>query len=173
MALLHGLPLSETILGPSRIARHARVVRGEEAEAWSVIRRFGIIGRPDQPPSSLSGGNQQKAILGRWLHLGPRLLLLDEPTRGVDVRSKAEIHRLIQQQASEGAAVVLVSSEIQELVALCDRVCVLSNGHIARILAGDEITESSVVEAMTAQLANHLQGRAVQVRPGRSTGANA
>jgi ribose transport system ATP-binding protein len=90
----------------------------------------------------------------------------------VDVRSKAEIHRLIQQQASEGAAVILVSSEVQELVALCDRVCVLSNGHIARILTSDEITESSIVEAMTAQIANHDQQRAVQVGPGDSPGAN-
>ncbi|MGX6447021.1 sugar ABC transporter ATP-binding protein [Patulibacter sp. S7RM1-6] len=83
------------------------------------------------PIGTLSGGNQQKAVIGRWLHAGSRVLLLDEPTRGVDVESKTQIYALIRQLADEGRAVVFVSSEVEELPLACDRVLVLRGGRIA------------------------------------------
>ena len=88
----------------------------------------------DQSVRSLSGGNQQKVILGRWLLTNPDVLLLDEPTRGIDVGAKYEIYELILQLAKQGKAVMMVSSEMPELIGICDRILVMSNGHMAGIL---------------------------------------
>ena len=92
---------------------------------------------PDQPVGRLSGGNQQKVVIGRWLQSKPKLLILDEPTRGVDVGARGEIHRLIRELAAQGMAVLVVSSEPDELPDLCDRVLVMAEGRIVRELAGE------------------------------------
>ncbi len=96
---------------------------------------------------NLSGGNQQKVLLARWLATDPRLLLLDEPTRGIDVGTKAEIHRLIEEQANLGRAVLLISSELPELLALSDRIYVLYHGEIAAELPGGPQSEERVIAA--------------------------
>ena len=96
---------------------------------------------------NLSGGNQQKVLLARWLATDPRLLLLDEPTRGIDVGTKAEIHRLIEQQALLGRAVLLISSELPELLALSDRIYVLYHGRVAAELPGGPASEEPVITA--------------------------
>ena len=83
---------------------------------------------------SLSGGNQQKVIIGRWLLTAPEVLLLDEPTRGIDVGAKYEIYSLILKLAEEGKSVIMVSSEMPELIGICDRILVMSNGRMAGIL---------------------------------------
>ncbi len=83
---------------------------------------------------SLSGGNQQKVIIGRWLLTKPEILLLDEPTRGIDVGAKYEIYQLIINLANEGKSVIVVSSEMPELLGICDRIMVMSNGHLAGTL---------------------------------------
>ena len=83
---------------------------------------------------ALSGGNQQKVIIGRWLLTDPEVLLLDEPTRGIDVGAKYEIYQLILKLASEGKGVVMVSSEMPELIGICDRILVMSNGQMAGIV---------------------------------------
>ena len=83
---------------------------------------------------SLSGGNQQKVIIGRWLLTEPDILLLDEPTRGIDVGAKFEIYQLILQLAEEGKGVIMVSSEMPELIGICDRILVMSNGRMAGIV---------------------------------------
>ena len=83
---------------------------------------------------SLSGGNQQKVIIGRWLLTNPEVLLLDEPTRGIDVGAKYEIYQLILKLASEGKGVMMVSSEMPELIGICDRILVMSNGKLAGIV---------------------------------------
>ena len=83
---------------------------------------------------SLSGGNQQKVIIGRWLLTNPEVLLLDEPTRGIDVGAKYEIYQLILKLASEGKGVMMVSSEMPELIGICDRILVMSNGQLAGIV---------------------------------------
>ena len=83
---------------------------------------------------NLSGGNQQKVCLAKWLNRSPKVVILDEPTRGIDVGAKYEIYELILQLAREGKAVMMVSSEMPELIGICDRILVMSNGHMAGIL---------------------------------------
>ncbi|PXY36092.1 sugar ABC transporter ATP-binding protein [Prauserella flavalba] len=102
------------------------------------------------PIVNLSGGNQQKAVIGRWLHAGSRILLLDEPTRGVDVHAKAEIYRLVRELAEAGAAIVFVSGELEELPLVCDRVLTLRDGRVAAELTGPELTTDSVLSAAMA-----------------------
>ena len=98
-----------------------------------------------QPVMYLSGGNQQKVVVSKWLALNPRVLILDEPTRGVDVGAKAEIHNLINQLAKEGIAVLLISSELPELLGMSDRVLVMCRGQIAGELQRDEFSQETVI----------------------------
>jgi ABC-type sugar transport system ATPase subunit len=107
--------------------RHA----AERADALAAIRRYSIRTASDeQPLSTLSGGNQQKVVLARWLHDRPRLLLLDEPTQGVDVHARAEIHHALRETARGGTLALVVGSDFQELARLCDRVLVMVEGRI-------------------------------------------
>lgn len=105
---------------------------------------------PEQPVGRLSGGNQQKVVLAKCLLTQPRILLLDEPTRGIDVAAKAEIYRLIGELAQNGMSVLLASSEMPELLALCDRILVLAEGRITTILSREEATQERILEAATA-----------------------
>ena len=100
---------------------------------------------PDQRVSELSGGNQQKVLLARVLCLDPRVLLLDDPTRGIDVGAKAEIQTLISGLAAQGMAVLLISSELEEVVEGADAVIVLREGAIQGVLSGDEVSEDAVL----------------------------
>ena len=102
-----------------------------------------------QDISFLSGGNQQKAVLARWISRNPRILLLDEPTAGIDVGAKAEIHRMIRELARSGVAVLMVSSEFDELIDLCHRVLVIRDGKIVDEFDGDAATEQRLVLAAT------------------------
>lgn len=97
--------------------------------------------------ATLSGGNQQKTVIGRWLHAGSNVLLLDEPTRGVDVGSKAQIYEITRQLAGEGAAIVFVSSEIEELPLVCDRVLVLRGGRLAEEFVAPELSTAALLAA--------------------------
>ncbi|KAB2593240.1 sugar ABC transporter ATP-binding protein [Streptomyces arboris] len=103
---------------------------------------------PEQKVGELSGGNQQKVLLARWLCLEPKVLLLDEPTRGIDVGAKAEVQSLIDDLAREGLAVLLISSDIEELIEGADRIVVLRGGAVAGELAGDEVEESRLLEVL-------------------------
>ena len=94
---------------------------------------------------SLSGGNQQKVIFGRWLLTAPEVLLLDEPTRGIDVGAKYEIYQLIIDLANQGKGVIMVSSEMPELLGICNRIAVMSNGHLAGILDGETATQEDIM----------------------------
>ena len=105
----------------------------------------------DAPVSQLSGGNQQKVVLGRWLLRRPRVLLLDEPTRGIDVGAKSEIYDLIGRLVGEGLGVLLVSSELPELLGLSHRVLVLSQGRPMSILDGGAATPERVMAVATGQ----------------------
>jgi rhamnose transport system ATP-binding protein len=96
--------------------------------------------------STLSGGNQQKLVLGKWLATQPRILILDEPTRGVDVGAKAQFHQLIRQLASRGLAVLLISSDLPELLALSDRILVMREGRVVGEMGRGEATQGRVLE---------------------------
>jgi ABC-type sugar transport system ATPase subunit len=100
--------------------------------------------------ATLSGGNQQKVILGRWLSLNPKLLILDEPTKGVDVAAKAEISKIITEMAALGTAVLLISSELPEVLALSDRVIVIRSGNISGELVGSSINQKSIMDLAMA-----------------------
>jgi ribose transport system ATP-binding protein len=101
----------------------------------------------DVPAGSLSGGNQQKLVIGKWLMLAPRILLLNDPTRGIDVGTKQEMYQLLRQLADEGAAILFYSTDYDELVGCCDRVLVMFDGAIGRELVGAEITERALVSS--------------------------
>ena len=103
---------------------------------------------PESAITELSGGNQQKVLLARWLAAGPRVLLLDDPTRGVDLPTKRDIHALLRRLADEGVAVVAVSTELEELEEVCDRVAVFHEGRVAAVLAGEEIERGRIAAAM-------------------------
>ena len=103
---------------------------------------------PNQPVRELSGGNQQKVLLARWLCMNPKLLILDEPTRGIDVGAKAEILSLIRELAGQGLAVLMISSELEEVVEAASRIFVLRDGHMAAELKGDAVNEQTVMAAM-------------------------
>ncbi len=105
---------------------------------------------PQQKVGTLSGGNQQKVMLARWLCLGPKLLILDEPTRGIDVGAKFEVRTTIDELADEGLAVLLISSETEELVDGSDQIVVLKDGEVVAVLDGDEITEDDLVRAIAS-----------------------
>lgn len=105
---------------------------------------------PEQPIGDLSGGNQQKVVLARWLAMNPRFLILDEPTRGIDVGAHAEILRLIRQVTDEGMSILVISSELDELIAVADRVIVVRDRHHVAELTGPEITTDTIVRAIAA-----------------------
>ena len=97
------------------------------------------------PAQTLSGGNQQKLVIGKWLATNPRVLILDEPTRGVDVGAKAEVHKLIRQLASQGMATLLISSDLPEVVAMSDRILVMRSGRIAGELSREQASQESIL----------------------------
>jgi ribose transport system ATP-binding protein len=120
----------------------------EQAAVERMLERLQIrCGGIDQPVESLSGGNQQKVVIGKWLMTEPRILLLNDPTRGIDVGTKLELYRLFRELADDGVAILLYSSDYDELMGCCDRVLVLYEGTIARVLEGGELTERNLVAA--------------------------
>lgn len=110
------------------------------------------LGSPDHPVSSLSGGNQQKTILARWLATNPRFLILDEPTHGVDVGAKSEIYELIRNLAKEGLSIMLISSELPEILTMSDRVVVMHEGSVTGILDKEDMTEENIMAYATGAI---------------------
>jgi ribose transport system ATP-binding protein len=118
----------------------------ERAAVERIVRLLAIrSGGTDLPAASLSGGNQQKLVIGKWLMMAPRILLLNDPTRGIDVGTKQEIYALLRELAAAGAAILFYSTDYDELVGCCDRVLVMYDGAIRRELTGDEITERALI----------------------------
>ena len=137
-----------TLASLARLAERLGVLsRGRErAVTDRYVKDLGI--RPpsiDAPVSSLSGGNQQKVALARWLLTSPRVLILDEPTQGVDVGAKADVHREMDRLASEGVAILMISSDLQEVLAMSDRVVVMRRGTVAGIVERDELAPERVL----------------------------
>jgi ribose transport system ATP-binding protein len=125
-----------TAAGAGRYFRGFRLRHAaERADALTAIKRYGIRASDEQPFSTLSGGNQQKVVLARWLYDRPKLLLLDEPTQGVDVHARAEIHHALREIARGGTLAIVVGSDFQELARLCDRVLVMVEGRLVAEVA--------------------------------------
>ena len=114
---------------------------GERGGSERILDRFGVRPRePEIPIVDLSGGNQQKVVLARWIEAGAKLLVLEEPTFGVDVGAKAEIYRLLRQALELGRGVLLISSDLEEVAGVCHRALVFNRGRIATALGGADLT---------------------------------
>lgn len=150
--IVPGLSVRENIVlaAMPRLSRFGVVSRRKQDRVVDIfMRRLRIkAASPEQKVGELSGGNQQKVLLARWLCLEPKVLLLDEPTRGIDVGAKAEVQGLIDELAREGLAVLLISSDIEELIEGADRIVVLRGGSVAGELAGDTVTESHLLDVL-------------------------
>jgi ABC-type sugar transport system ATPase subunit len=154
---IQGLIRTQTIAENIALANLKRLLRGLFVDAAKVLRaareaieRFGIRARgPQQIVRELSGGNQQKVVLGKWLSTDPRILIMDEPTRGIDVGAKAEIHQLMRRLAADGKAILMISSELPEVLGMSDRVLVMNSGRIVATFGEGEATPEAVGAAMT------------------------
>jgi rhamnose transport system ATP-binding protein len=153
--LFFNLTIRHNLMLPSRAIAGARRIDtvAEHRETADLMTAWRIrAAGPDVLPDALSGGNQQKVVLAKWLATGPRVLLLDEPTKGVDVGAKFEIHEIIRRQAAKGLACLVVSSDLPEVLALADRIVVMRAGRVQGELHGSGATEEAVMRLATADL---------------------
>lgn len=159
--IVPGLSVRENIVLAAlpRLSRGGLVSRArQDAVVETFVRRLRIkVTSFEQPVSELSGGNQQKVLLARWLATHPVVLLLDEPTRGIDVGAKAEVQGLVDELAAEGLGVVLISSELDELVRGADRVVVLRDGAVAGELTGDLVREDELMSVIAGAAARERE----------------
>jgi ribose transport system ATP-binding protein len=141
--------VAQNIAAPSlaTISRHGLVDRdAERSLAESARREFSIKApRLDRPAGQLSGGNQQKIVLAKWLATRPKVIILDEPTRGIDVGAKAEVYHLMRLLASQGAALLMISSDMEEVIGVSSRVMVMSRGRMSGVLERNELSEENIL----------------------------
>jgi len=148
-----GLMLSASIIENLAIVGLQTKIKGAFISIKSLIPRFKQIiadlqikmSNPMQPVSNLSGGNQQKVVLGKWLYADFEFFIFDEPTRGIDVNAKAEFYKIITRLAREGKSIMLISSELPELISMSDRVIVIRRGNISAVLTGEQISENAII----------------------------
>jgi rhamnose transport system ATP-binding protein len=127
------------------------------AEEYSQRLKLRAARDMEQPVGELSGGNQQKVVLAKWLLTQPKVLILDEPTRGIDIGAKIEVHRLIGELAAQGMAILMVSSELPEILAMSDRILVMREGTITAEFSRAEATQEKIMTAATGQLVAHYE----------------
>ena len=157
----HGLVLEMSVRENTSLARLRQDqkvgmidFRGEAELAEKTIKKMNVkTPHAEQIVQYLSGGNQQKVVLGKWLAMNPRLLLLDEPTRGIDIGSKQEIYRLMEELAASGVAVLFVSSEMEEVLGMADRALVMHEGAISGELTRDQLSEEAIMQLATGNQA--------------------
>jgi rhamnose transport system ATP-binding protein len=118
------------------------------ASDWAVKLRL-KFGKMKNPVSTLSGGNQQKVVLAKWLARKPVVLIIDEPTRGIDVGTKSEVHRLLDELGADGVAVLMISSELPEVLGMADRVLVIREGRLVAEMSRHDADEASIMRAAT------------------------
>jgi len=155
----HGVVLEMPIAANITMASHREIFprgwmsfRREREVAANYIRDLSIkTSSPEAPAASLSGGNQQKVSVARWLATNPKVLILDEPTQGVDVGAKSEIHKIIRQLAARGLAVLMISSDLPEILGMSDRIAVMRNGTIVAILPGKSDAHAVMAAAVGAK----------------------
>ncbi|MBK5124349.1 sugar ABC transporter ATP-binding protein [Burkholderia sp. R-69980] len=149
---LHLTVLENTAINVLRHHSRAGVLNHRKLTTLTrdAIRKLNVkVSGPDGIVGGLSGGNQQKVLLARWLEIKPGVLILDEPTRGVDVGAKSEIYKIIHQLADSGVAVLCISSELPELVGICDRVMVMRDGELTGEVSDDDITQENIMAYAT------------------------
>jgi ribose transport system ATP-binding protein len=161
MALIPEDRKSEGLMLPMSVRDNLSFAALDALSPWGVIDRAAERDAVDRvvkllgvrcdgtgvPAGSLSGGNQQKLVIGKWLMVAPRILLLNDPTRGIDVGTKQEIYQLLRELAAAGAGILFYSTDVDELCGCCDRVLVMVEGTIRRELAGEAITEHALVSS--------------------------
>ncbi|MDX6209633.1 MAG: rhamnose transport system ATP-binding protein [Frankiales bacterium] len=151
MAIDHNVALASL----DNLQEHGLIRRSKEqllASEWATRLQL-KYGQVKNPASTLSGGNQQKVVLAKWLARGPQVLIIDEPTRGIDVGTKAEVHRLLDELVAQGVAVLMISSELPEVLGMADRVLVIREGRLVAEIARADADENSIMRAATGQLA--------------------
>ncbi|MEV1044248.1 sugar ABC transporter ATP-binding protein [Streptomyces sp. NPDC049916] len=140
-------------------------LKGQRTAAARIARQLGVrMSGPDQQVRTLSGGNQQKVVIGKWLLADTRVLILDEPTRGIDVGAKVEIYQLINELTASGHAVLMISSDLPEVLGMSDRVIVMAHGRIAGELPADQATQDAVM-ALAVGTATTARGPAPTEHP--------
>ena len=157
--LFLGLPISANIMAPDLkgITKRGLIDRSQErATAVRQIEDFSVATpSADVKVGDLSGGNQQKVLFSRWSRIANRLLILDEPTRGVDIGAKVEIYRIIRRLADSGVGVLMISSELPEIVGLSDRVFVMAQGHVVGEVGGDALSEEAIMDLAVRSTKRH------------------
>ncbi|MXV93632.1 MAG: sugar ABC transporter ATP-binding protein, partial [Chloroflexi bacterium] len=128
----------------------SRCRAAEEGIVTGARQRLSIVmNSPDQETQYLSGGNQQKVVLAKWLETEPSVIILDEPTRGVDVGAKFEIYKLMRQLNDRGIAIIMISSELPEIIGMSDRILVMNDGRVAGEISRAEADEERIIELAT------------------------
>jgi len=147
LLLNEGMRTNLTLLSLPKFVRNMLLNSKLENDALArAIRRFDIRSRdPEVKAKDMSGGNQQKLLLAKVMESEPRVVIIDEPTRGIDVGTKQQIYHFIAALAAEGVSIVLISSEMPEIIGMCHRVAVMREGRITGVLSGDDINESEIV----------------------------
>ncbi len=148
-----------TLAALKDIIKGIRVNKKKRAEMVKhYVDAFSIkVTSAEQLVGNLSGGNQQKVVLGKWLANKPKVIILDEPTRGIDVGSKSEIYRIVNQLAGEGVSVILVSSELPEVINMCDRVYIMSEGHIRGEISRSEFSQEKIMDYAAGRRADETE----------------
>ena len=141
-----------TIAAQDEVSRGWFIDEKREDALISEFRKLLSIcmASPDQAAGQLSGGNQQKVVLARWLALRPKILIVDEPTRGIDIGSKVEVHNLLIDMAKQGIAVIVISSELPEILAVSDRIVTMREGRVTGEIARTDATQEILMAMMTA-----------------------
>jgi ribose transport system ATP-binding protein len=155
---------------PSLLARLRTLYMIDESDEQrfvnQMIDRLSIkVSSPAQVTRNLSGGNQQKVVVAKWLGTNPKVLVVAEPTRGIDVGSKSEIHHLMRELARQGVGILMVSSELPEILGMSDRIVVMSQGRIVAEMPGSEATEEAIMSAATRGVGGQDQGQTEQAVP--------
>jgi putative multiple sugar transport system ATP-binding protein len=151
--LIEDIKRNIAVAAPKKVARFGLVSEGKEFQIANQFRKDLNIKAPDVmvPAGKLSGGNQQKVVLSKWINSAPDVLILDEPTRGIDVGAKYEIYTIINRLAAEGKAIIVISSELPELIGICDRIYALSEGRITGELPIEKATPEALIKLMTME----------------------
>jgi rhamnose transport system ATP-binding protein len=151
LVMMHSIERNSTLVGVSGLTKAGLMSRAaERARATDWATRLELkYSKLSDAVSTLSGGNQQKVVLGKWLATQPKVLIVDEPTRGIDVGTKAQVHRLLTDLAADGVAILMISSDLPEVLAMADRILVMHEGRLAGEFSRAEATEENVMAAAT------------------------